>query len=116
MRLLSARLLVPLAAVVVVWGGTHLFTAHNLSVTPAVWPAAVPSQSPTVDAAALSPPVLPQPPSPTAGAIPLLPGALVQLNGSTRDTAIGLYALIQQLEAALRAHLEQLVQRLEPGR
>jgi hypothetical protein len=37
-------------------------------------------------------------------------------SGDTRDTAVGLYALIQQLESALRSDLQQLVQRLEPGR
>jgi hypothetical protein len=48
--------------------------------------------------------------------VPILPGALQQFNGDTRDTAVGLYALIQQLESALRSDLQQLVQRLEPGR
>jgi hypothetical protein len=57
--------------------------------------------------------------SPAAGSpgtVPILPGALDKLNGDTRDTAIGLYALIQQLEEALRGHLQRLVQHLEPGR
>jgi hypothetical protein len=30
--------------------------------------------------------------------VPILPGALQQLNGDTRDTAVGLYALVQRLE------------------
>jgi hypothetical protein len=65
-----------------------------------------------------SPPATPSP-SPSASGdagIPVLPGALQQLNGSTRDTAVGLYALIQQIEAALRTHLQELAQQLEPGR
>ncbi|MBJ7594506.1 MAG: hypothetical protein JF886_06515 [Candidatus Dormibacteraeota bacterium] len=118
MRLLSSRLLIPLAVVVTVWGGVQLLTTHNVAVTPAVWPiAAPPSPSPHAGAAAI--PVAPSPaPSPPApvGAIPLLHGALEHLNGSTRDTATGLYALIQQLETALRANLERLVKQLEPGR
>jgi hypothetical protein len=39
-----------------------------------------------------------------------------QLNGDTRDTALGMYALITQLEAAVGGNLQQLLQRLEPGR
>jgi hypothetical protein len=50
------------------------------------------------------------------GAVPILPGALRQLDGSTRDTAVGLYALLQQLEQALVTHLQQLASQLEPGR
>jgi hypothetical protein len=41
---------------------------------------------------------------------------LKQVDGSTRDTAVGLYALLQQLEQALVAHLQQLARQLEPGR
>jgi hypothetical protein len=48
--------------------------------------------------------------------VPILPGALQQLDGSTRDTAVGLYALLQQLEQALVTHLQQLAHQLEPGR
>ena len=118
MRLLSPRLLIPLAVVVTVWGGVQLLTSHNVAVTPAVWPIAAPSASPSGSA---KPPLAvataPTPSRSRSGdAIPVLPGALQQLNGSTRDTAIGLYALIQQLEEALRTHLEQLVKQLEPGR
>jgi hypothetical protein len=39
-----------------------------------------------------------------------------QLNGDTRDTALGMDALITQLEHAVAGDLQQLVQRLEPGR
>ncbi len=118
MRLLSPRLLIPLAVVVTVWGGVQLLTTHNIAVTPAVWPiAASPSPPPQAGAAAIPTAQAPAPsPSASGGAVPLLPGAMRQLNGSTRDTAVGLYALIQQLESALRAHLEQLVRQLEPGR
>ncbi len=119
MPLLSARLLVPVAVVVVAWGGLHLLSAHNLTVTPAVWPGASAAASATpADAGAVVASAPPAPTQSTAGVagIPVLPGALQQLNGSTRDTAVGLYALIQQLESALRIHLQQLAQQLEPGR
>jgi hypothetical protein len=119
MPLLSARLLIPVAIVVVAWGALHALGAHNLAVTPGSWPApaASPSASPR-DAGAPVPPAAKAPAPSAAGlaGIPVLPGALQQLNGSTRDTAVGLYALIQQLEQALRTHLQQLVQQLEPGR
>jgi hypothetical protein len=52
----------------------------------------------------------------TGGGIPFLPGALQQLNGATGNTAVGIYALVQQLEAALSSRLEQLSHQLEPGR
>jgi hypothetical protein len=118
MRLLSPRLLIPLAVLVVVWGGAHLLTSHDVSVSPAVWPVTAPTASPAPGAAAPVPAVPTAAPSPSAstGGIPILPGALQQLNGSTRDTAVGLYALIQQLEEAMRSRLEQLVKQLEPGR
>ena len=45
MPLLSARLLVPVAVVVLAWGGIHLLTSHNLAVIPAVWPAAASTPS-----------------------------------------------------------------------
>jgi hypothetical protein len=41
---------------------------------------------------------------------------LRHVDGSTRDTAVGLYALLQQLEQALVSHLQQLAGQLEPGR
>jgi hypothetical protein len=122
MPLLSPRLLVPVAVVILAWGGAHLLSSHNLAVSPAVWPSsgATPSSVPAGTAAG---PVVPgaaaAAPSPSAredAGIPILPGALRQLNGSTRDTAVGVYALIQQLEQALRSHLEQLAGQLEPGR
>ncbi len=116
-RLLSLRLLVPLALVVVAWGGLHVLSSHNVAVTPTVWPVAEPSASPAPGAPAV--PTAPSAPSPATnntGGIPVLPGAMRQLNGSTRDTAVGLYALIQQLEDALRGRLEQLARQLEPGR
>ena len=118
MRLLSTRLLIPLAVVVVVWGGAHLLASHDVAVTPAVWPVAAPTASPAPGAAAPVPavPTGAASPAPSPGGIPILPGALQQLNGSTRDTAVGLYALIQQLEQAMRSRLEQLVKQLEPGR
>jgi hypothetical protein len=121
MPLLSARLLVPVAVVVAAWGGFQILSSHNLAVSPAVWPAAAttPSSVPAdavVNPAASSPAPAPAPSPSIGGAVPILPGALQQLNGSTRDTAVGLYALIQQLEQALRTHLEQLAQQLEPGR
>ena len=117
MPFLSARVLVPVAVVLLAWGGVHVLGSHNFSVTPATWPAPVttPSSAPAVVSAAA--PTAAVIPSPVANAvIPILPGALRQLNGSTRDTATGLYALIQQLEDAFRAHLDQVIQQLEPGR
>lgn len=118
MPLLSYRVLVPLAIVVLAWGGLHALGGHPAAVSPATWPGG--TDAPATQAAAAVPasPASP-PPSPSASGnagIPLLPGALQQLNGSTRDTAVGLYALIQQIEEALRAHLQQLAQQLEPGR
>ena len=117
MRLLSPRLLIPIAVVVVVWGGAHLLTSRDLSVSPAVWPVVAPTASAAPGQSALTPAIPAAAPSPSpAGDIPILPGALQQLNGSTRDTAVGLYAVLQQLEEAVRSRLEQLVQQLEPGR
>lgn len=119
MRLLSARILIPAAIVVMAWGGAHLLAQpHSAAVEPAAWPGAALTPSaapqPTISTAPLaaSAPALA---APRSGGIPILPGALQQLNGDTRDTAIGLYALIQQLEAALRGHLSDLVRQLEPG-
>lgn len=116
MRLLSPRWLVLLSVLVVAWGAFHLLGSHSVAVTPAVWPVGQPSPSPP-PAAAL-PATAPAPTAAAAsdGAIPVLPGAMGQLNGSTRDTAIGLYAVIQQLEDALRIRLEDLMKQLEPGR
>lgn len=119
MRLLSPRILVPATIVLVGWGGARLLTQPSgLAVQPATWPlaASTPSGAPTAaipaaTGAGAAPPAIPNP----AGGIPILPGALQKLNGDTRDTAVGLYALIQQLEAALRSHLGDLVHQLEPG-
>jgi hypothetical protein len=119
MALLSARLLIPVAIVVVAWGGIHALSAQNLAVTPAVWPGVAASLAATPRDASVPAPSAASSPAPSAsglGAIPVLPGALQQLNGSTRDTAVGLYALIQQLEQSLRTHPQQLAQQLEPGR
>jgi hypothetical protein len=120
MPLLSARLMVPVAVVVVAWGGVHLLTSHNPAVMPAVWPAAPSTPSATSGGSANGPRVATAPttsPSPLTGAeVPILPGALQQLNRNTRDTAVGLWALVQQLEGAVRAHLQQILQQLEPGR
>ena len=115
MRLLSPRVLVPLALVVIAWGGVHLLGSHTATVAPAVWPAAGPSASPTPSAAITTAIASPTTSPSSGGAIPILPGAMQQLNGSTRDTAVGLYAVIQQLEEALRSRLEDLVHHLEPG-
>jgi hypothetical protein len=118
MRLLSPRILVPAAIVLVGWGGAHLLTqSSGLAVHPATWPlaASTPSAAPTPAIPAARGPGAAQPSTPNpAGGIPILPGALQKLNGDTRDTAVGLYALIQQLEAALRSHLGDLVRQLEP--
>jgi hypothetical protein len=121
MPLLSARWLVPIAVVVLAWGGVHLLSSHNLAVTPAVWSAAASPSSGPAAASAVPPASNALGPSPTPApgdgeAVPILPGALQQLNGSTRDTAVGLYALIQQLEEALRSRFELLAHQLEPGR
>jgi hypothetical protein len=113
MRLLSPRLLVPVAVVVLVWAAAHLLASHDVAVTPAAWPQAAPTASAAPAAALVTAAAVA---SPSPGAIPILPGALQQLNGSTRDTAVGLYALLQQLEAATRSRLEQLAKELEPGR
>jgi hypothetical protein len=120
MPLLSARILVPIAVVVLAWGGIHLLSSQNLAVSPAVWPAQ-PGSSPSPPAVVA---VAPPSPGPTSaslaagpdGAVPILPGVLKQVDGSTRDTAVGLYALLQQLEQALVTHLQQLARQLEPGR
>lgn len=120
MPLLSARLLIPTALVVIAWGGAHWLTSRDVAISPVNWPASASSVAPTPAAIPAAPsPSAASSPAPTGGAtqtVPILPGALQQLNGDTRDTAIGLYAVIQQVEGALRAHLEQLVQQLEPGR
>ena len=107
MPFLSARVLVPVAVVLLAWGGVHVLGSHNFSVSPATWPGPATTLS---RAPAIVPPAAPPAaaiPSPAAGSgvVPILPGALRQLNGSTRDTATGLYALIQQLEDAFRSHL-----------
>jgi hypothetical protein len=119
MRLLSPRILVPATIVLIGWGGAHLLThSSDLAVQPATWPLAAPTPSaaptPAIPAALGTGAAQPSASNP-AGGIPILPGALQKLNGDTRDTAVGLYALIQQLEAALRSHLGDLVRQLEPG-
>lgn len=117
MPFLSARVLVPVAVVLLAWGGVHVLGSHNFSVNPATWPApaTTPSSAPAVVSPAAPPAAIPSP-AVGSGVVPILPGALRQLNGSTRDTATGLYALIQQLEDAFRSHLAQVIQQLEPGR
>jgi|GEM_PF-4700243 len=117
MPFLSARVLVPVAVVLLAWGGVHVLGSHNFSVSPATWPApaTTPSSAPAVVSPAAPPAAIPSP-AVGSGVVPILPGALRQLNGSTRDTATGLYALIQQLEDAFRSHLAQVIQQLEPGR
>jgi len=117
---LAARILVPIAVVVLAWGGIHLLSSQNLAVSPAVWPVqAAPSSSPPAALAAASPsssPVAASSAPGPGGQVPILPGVLKQVDGSTRDTAVGLYALLQQLERALVTHLQQLARQLEPGR
>jgi hypothetical protein len=120
MRWLSPRILVPATIVLVGWGGAHLLLTQSssLAVQPATWPlaASTPSAAPTAAISSAPGTGAAQPPTPNpAGGIPILPGAMQKLNGDTRDTAVGLYALIQQLEAALRSHLGDLVRQLEPG-
>ena len=118
MRPVSARWLVPIAVVVLAWGGVHFLGSRDIPVTPATWPSAATtaaSTPPALTSSGATPAVPSASPAAGKGAIPLLPGALRQLNGSTRDTATGLYALVQQLEDAFRAHLEQLIGQLEPG-
>jgi hypothetical protein len=114
---LSWRFLVPAALVATAWGGLHVLTSHTVAVTPAVWPVTQPSASASPFTGILSAPT-PAPSAPSAGdgSIPVLPDALRHLNRSTRDTATGLYAVIRQLEEALRSHFDQLVKQLEPGR
>ena len=119
MRLLSPRILVPATIVLVGWGGAHLLTQPSgLPVQPATWPLAASTPSaapaPAIPSALGAGTAQPSTANP-AGGIPILPGALQKLNGDTRDTAVGLYALIQQLEAAFRSHLGDLVRQLEPG-
>lgn len=118
MPFLSARVLVPVAVVLLAWGGVHVLGSHNFSVSPATWPApaTTPSSAPAVVSPAAPPAAAIPSPAAGSGVVPILPGALRQLNGSTRDTATGLYALIQQLEDAFRSHLAQVIQQLEPGR
>jgi hypothetical protein len=112
MPFLSARVLVPVAVVLLAWGGVHVLGSHNFSVSPAT----TPSSAPAVVSPAAPPAAAIPSPAVGNGVVPILPGALRQLNGSTRDTATGLYALIQQLEDAFRSHLDQVIQQLEPGR
>ena len=123
MRLLSARILVPVAVVVVGWGTVHLVTGRGtLLAQPSSWPGATASAT----AAPGGGTVRPSQPTPTAepaasalpatGPPPFLPGVMQQLNGDTRDTALGMAALLGQLEHAVAGDLEQLMQQLEPGR
>ncbi|MBJ7609250.1 MAG: hypothetical protein JF887_07435 [Candidatus Dormibacteraeota bacterium] len=121
MPLLSSRVLVPVALVVVAWGAAHLLASHDVAVTPSVWPVPTASSAPASSGAMTGPGLLHPSPASTptpesAGTVPILPGALEQLNGNTRDTAVGLYGVIQELEGALRDHLQQLIHQLEPGR
>jgi hypothetical protein len=117
MRLLSLRVMVPLTVLVVAWGAVHTLTSHTGSISPVTWPGGV-TATPTPAAAVVPTADVAPTPSPPSGSgvMPLLPGALEQLNGSTRNTAAGLYAVIQQLEEALRSRLQALARQLEPGR
>jgi hypothetical protein len=115
---LSERLLIPVAIVVIAWGGAHLLASRDsVAVQPSSWPTVSPAPAPSGSgllAPAASVAASPSP-APTGGDIPFLPDMFAQLNGDTRDTALGLDALITQLEGAVGAHIRQLVQQLEPG-
>lgn len=117
MSLVPLRVLLPLGAVVVLWGAAHLIGGHSGVVSPAVWP--ISAATPTPLASAPATVSVPTPAVSTPGGsavIPFLPGALQQLNGQTAGTAVGIYALLQQLETALSSRLAQLSHQLEPGR
>jgi hypothetical protein len=110
---LSLRVVVPVAALVVAWGGLQLLTSHRLEVSPG----AVPSAPATATSPGVLPSIAPRP-SPTGsgtGEVPILPGALRELNGATRDTAVGMYALLRELENALRRQLERLARNAGRG-
>ena len=109
------RLLLPLAVVIAGWGAISALTSHPLTISPAVWPGATAAPAPAPGAGAL-PTAAPASPTPSGGTVPFLPGALQQLNGSTRDTATGLYGIIQELEGAVGGKLRDLVRSLEGGR
>ena len=118
MALISPRVLIPLAVLVTAWGGFHLLDSHGTAVSPTVWPLRAPAPERPGEPTA-PPATAPQPatsPATPGGGVPFLPGALQQLNGETVDAATGIYALLQELEDALRRHLELLAGRLEPGR
>jgi hypothetical protein len=119
MRLLPPRLVLPVAVVVLGWGALHLMSDPRAVPAPAAWP--VPTgASPSMGALLPAAPGATAPPAaPSASGdpgIPVLPGALRQLNQDTRDTAVGLYAIVQQIESALGSDLGLLAQQLEPGR
>src|SRR5450631_2272701 len=117
MPFLSARVLVPVAVVLLAWGGVHVLGSHNFSVVAASLTTKATTRSrPPAGVSPAAPPAAIPSPAVGSGVVPTLPGALRQVNGSTRDTATGLYALIQQLEDAFRSHLAQVIQQLEPGR
>ena len=121
MRLHSARILIPIAVVVVGWAAVHLVTGRGtLLAQPSTWPGATASATAApglaTPASQPTPTTGPSAPPPSRpGAPPFLPGVLQQLNGDTRDTALGMAALLSQLEHAVAGDLEQLVQQLEPG-
>ena len=116
MALVSPRILVPISAVVIVWGAAQFLGSHSAVVSPAVWPIVAATPAPFAPAPGTLAVPTPDAPAPATGGIPFLPGALQQLNGATGNTAVGIYALVQQLEAALSSRLEQLSHQLEPGR
>ena len=123
MRLLSARILIPVAVVVVGWGAVHLISGRGtLLAQPSTWPVATASATAAPGGGAAPPSqatLTPQPAAsqpPPTGLPPFLPGVMQQLNGDTRETALGMAALLGQLEHAVAGDLEQLVQQLEPGR
>ncbi len=114
MSLASPRAFLALAAVVVGWAAFHLLTGQSATITPAVWPPS--ASTPTAVSAAVprATPAALGSARPSAGSVPLLPDALRRLNGETRRTATGVYQLLQQLETAVGASIDALVQRLEP--
>lgn len=116
MRILSPRVVVPLALVVVAAGALHLAGARGTPVVPATWPAA-PAGPPPPAAPEV---VVPAPArSPAAGrdtaGLPVLPGTLHQLDQAARHTATGLWELVNELGAAVRAQVERLRRQLEPS-
>lgn len=116
MRILSPRVVVPLALVIVGAGALHLLGARGTPVVPATWPGApgAPSPPPAPEVVAPAPARSPAGGS-APGGLPVLPGALHQLDQEARHTASGLWELVNELGAAVRAQVERLRRQLEPS-